>query len=325
MKEYSKYPSERQLFLDQDERDICCNEGKPGVAVQPKDCVDVWKLKLNDAREAKETAFSKYDKAKKTYDSAASWKSKLKNWKESAENAHDKVIDAYQELNLFKEAVERTKTVETAKAVKAVLCLVKSIFDDVDGLLRVSNEEPKGGIQELKHWIECDESLDANKKQKALNCIVPFEDQMKIVNGAQADLLTKLLEILKGANLLVAAVEKTGAEEKGDITWQLEDLENRISGKTTYTARERKCGVKTEPSFEPPCESDIINPTKHYLPIRNSDYYCNIVDLFKKAEVKEKESKDALEVEEGKYNDAAAYYKGLDDAINAAEAAKSTK
>jgi hypothetical protein len=337
MKEYSKNPSEPKLFLDQDEWDMCCNPVKPVAAVQPQDCVEVWKQKLNDARKAMETAAAKYDKAKKSHANAASWKAKLKKWKEDAEGAHDKAIDVYQELVRFKEAVERTKTADTAKAVKAVLCLVKSIFDDVDDLLRVSNsiEEPKkGGIQELKQWIECDESLDANKKEKALNCILPFENQMKIVNGVQADILTKLLEILHRANLLVAAVEKTGAEEKGDISWQLVDLEKRISGKTTYTARERKCGCKTETPFEPPCESDIINPTKHYLPIRkmegvvgstDSDYYCNIVALFDKAKVKEEESKDALETEEGKYNDAAAYFNGLNDAVKAAETAKPAK
>ena len=338
MKEYGKNPSKPRLLLDQDEWDMCCNNaGKPGVAAQPQDCVEVWKQKLNDAREAMETAAARYDKAKKTHAYAASWKAKLKKWKEDAEDAHDKAIDVYQELSRFKEAVERVKTADTAKAAKAVLCLVKSILDDVDDLLRVSNsvEEPKGGIQELKQWIECDESLDANKKEKALSCILPFENQMKVVNDVQADLLTKLLEILHSANLLVAAVEKTGTKEKGDISWQLEDLEKRISGKTTYTARERKCGGETETSSEPPpCESDIINPTKHYLPIRkiegvagstDSDYYCNIVDLFDKAEVKEDESKDSLGIEEGKHNDAVAYYNGLNDAIKAAEAAKPAK
>lgn len=336
MRKYCKNPNEPWLFLDPDERNKCCNAGEPGAAVQPQDCVESWKQKLNDARAVMETAAAEYDKAKKTYANAVSWKAKLKKWKEDAEGAHEKAVDVYQELGRFKEAVERTKTADTAKAVKAVLCLVKSIFDEVDDLLRVSNslEESKGGIQELKQWIECNESLDANKKEKALNCILPFENQMKIVNGVQAGVLTKLLEILYSANLLVAAVEKKGAEEKGDILWQFEDLEKRISGKATYTARERKCGGKTETSFELPCESDIINPTKRYLPIRkmesvagstDSDYYCNIVDLFHKAEIKEEESKKALEVEEGKHNDAMAYYNGLNDAIKAAEAAKPAK
>ncbi|MCX7099055.1 MAG: hypothetical protein NTV43_14230 [Methylococcales bacterium] len=336
MKEYSKNPSELRPLLDHYERDMCCNAGKSGAAVQPQDCIEVWKQKLNDARNAMEKAAAKYDKAQKSHANAVSWKAKLKKWKEDAEDTHDKAIDVHQELGRFKEAVGRTNTADTARAVKAVLCLVKFIFDDVDDLLRVSNsvEDTKGGIQELKQWVECNESLDANKKEKALSCIMPFENQMKIVNVVQADILTKLLGILHSANLLVAAVEKTGTEEKGDISWQLDDLEKRISGKTTYTARERKCGCKTETSFEPPCESDIINPTKHYLPIRkiegvvgstDSDYYCNIVSLFDKAKVKEEESKNALENEERTYNDALAYYNGLNDAITAAEAAKPAK
>lgn len=334
MKKYRKNPSEPWLLLDQDERDMCCNGEDNGTAIQPEDCVEVWKQKLKCARRVMETAAAQYDKANKSYSKAASWKTKLEKWKEDAEDAHDKAIDVYQELGRFREAVDRTKAADTAKAVKAVLCLVKSIFDDVDDLLRVSSsiEESEGdcsnqgaNIQELKQCIECDESLDANKKEKALSCIQPYEDQMKLVNELQADLLNKLLEILHSANLLVAAVEKTGTEEKGDISWQLEDLEDRISGKTTYTARERKCGGKVEASFEPPCESEIINPIKHYLPIRNSDYYCNIVDLYNEAEVNEEKSKKCLEIEEGKHNEAVAYYNSLNDAINAAEAAKTVK
>jgi hypothetical protein len=222
-------------------------------------------------------------------------------------------------------------------AVKSVLCLVKAIFDDVNDLLRVSNsvEEPMGEIQELKQWIECDDSLDANKKQETLKCITSLEDQMKLVNGAQEELLTKLLEIFHSANILISAVDKSGAERKEGLKWQLMDLKRRISGKTAYTKRERKCHhSETEPSFELPCKGDIVNPTKHYLPIRkmedipgsaDSDYYADILDLFIKAEDKEEEARLALADAEETRNDAVAYYNGLNDAINAAEAAKTAK
>lgn len=337
MKNHRHNSREPWPFLDQDERDKCCNDVDPGAAAQPQDCVGNWKKKLKDARKVMEDASADYDRANKSYTNAASWKTKLKKWKEEAENAHGKAVDVYHELKQFIEAVDRTKTAETAMAVKLVLCLVKDIFDDVNDLLRVSNsvEEPRGEIQELMQLIECDDSLDANKKQEALNCIIPFEDQMKLVNGAQEELLTKLLEIFHSANILVSAVDKSGAERKEGLKWQLKDLKRRISGKSAYTKRERKCHHhETEPSFELPCQNDIVNPTKHYLPIRkmedipnstNSDYYADILDLFNKAEDKEEEARSVLADAEEKRNDAVAYFNGLKDAINAAEAAKSAK
>jgi phage pi2 protein 07 len=337
MKKQRHNSSEPWPFLDPDEWEKCCNKEEPGTGGQPQDCVGDWKQKLKDARKEMEEASATYYQANKFFTNAASWKAKLKKWKEEAESAHSKAVDVYHKLKQFLEAVDRTKPAKTAKAVKSVLCLVKAIFNDVNDLLRVSNsvEEPMGEIQELKQWIECDDSLDANKKQEALKCITPFEDKMKLVNGAQEELLTKLLEIFHSAHILIAAVDKLGVEEKEGLKWQLMDLKRRISGKSAYTKRERKrCHPEAEPSFELPCNGDIVNPTKHFFPIRkmedvpgstDSEYYADILGLFCKAEDNEEEAKLALADAEEKRNDAVAYYNGLNDAINAAEAARPSK
>ena len=328
MKNYQQNPCEPQQFLSDDERNECCKEEEPGGGDRPQPCVEAWKQKLQAARKEMDAANAHRSLAEKTHSNAASWEIKLKKWKEDAEKAHEKALEVYDELCRFLQAVALTKTAETATAVEAVLCLVKSIFDEVNELLRVSTsaEVPKGKIQELRQLIECDDSLDANTKEKAQACISPFEEKMAVVYGVRKELLNKLLEILHGANILVAAVDKSGTRENAGLEWQLTDLHKRIGGKTAYTARARKCGCgESGPSSERPCESDIIDPHEPFLPICKSDYYCGIAKLYEKAKIKLEEAKENMECARGKADRAAACYNGLNDAINAAEAAEAAK
>ena len=329
MTNYQQHPCEPRKFLSEDERKECCKGKKPDPPDRQRNCVEIWKQKLRDARKAMESAVARRAKAENTHRNAASWEGKLKKWKEDAEKAHEKAVEVHTELARFLEAVARTKAEETATAVKAVLCLVKSIFDDVNDLLRVSTsaEVEKGKIQELRQLIECDDSLAANTKEKALACISAFQEKIVVVYGARADLLNKLLEILHSANILVAAVDKSGTRENAGLKWQLTDLYQRIDGKTAYTARARKCGCgEPQPTPEsPPCESDIIDPREPFLPICNSDYYVGIAKLYKEAKTKLEAAKEEMAKARKKADMAAACYNGLNDAINAAEAAEAAK
>ena len=329
MTNYQQHPCEPRKFLSEDERKECCKGKKPDPPDRQRNCVEIWKQKLRDARRAMESAVARRAKAENTHKNAASWEGKLKKWKEDAEKAHEKAVEVHTELSRFLEAVARTKATETATAVKAVLCLVKSIFDDVNDLLRVSTsaEVEKGKIQELRQLIECDDSLAANTKEKALACISAFQEKIAVVYGARADLLNKLLEILHSANILVAAVDKSGTRENAGLKWQLTDLYQRIDGKTAYTARARKCGCgEPQPTPEsPPCESDIIDPREPFLPICNSDYYVGIAKLYKEAKTKLEAAKEEMAKARKKADMAAACYNGLNDAINAAEAAEAAK
>ncbi len=329
MTNYQQQPCEPRKFLSEDERKECCKGKKPEPPDRQRNCVEIWKQKLRDARKAMEEAVARRAKAESTHKNAASWEGKLKKWKEDAEKAHEKAVEVHAELARFLEAVARTKAEETATAVKAVLCLVKSIFDDVNELLRVSTsaEVEKGKIQELRLLIECDDSLAANIKEKALACISAFQEKMTVVYGARVDLLNKLLEILHSANILVAAVDESGKRENAGLKWQLADLYQRIEGKTAYTARARKCGCgETQPTPESSlCESDIIDPREPFLPICKSDYYVGIAKLYKEAKTKLEASKEEMAKARKKADMAAACYNGLNDAINAAEAAEAAK
>lgn len=329
MTNYQQHPSEPRKFLSEEERKECCKGKKPDQPDRQRDCVEIWKQKLRDARKAMEGAVARRAKAESTHKNAALWEGKLKKWKEDAEKAHEKAVEVHDALGRFLEAIARTKAEETATAVKAVLCLVKSIFDDVNELLRVSTsaEVEKGKIQDLRQLIECDDSLNPNTKEKALACIAAFQEKMAVVYGVRADVLNKLLDILHSANILVAAVDKSGTREKAGLTWQLADLYRRIDGKTAYTARARKCGCgEPQPTPEsPPCGSDIIDPREPFLPICKSDYYVGIAKLHREAETKLKTAKEEMEKARKKADMEAACYNGLNDAINAAEAAEAAK
>lgn len=329
MKSNQQNQSGPQQFLNPEEREKCCSqkESDNGNGSQRLECVEQWKILLDDARRAMNKAAAESDRASKAHRNAEAWKAKLKKWKEEAEDVHEKADAVRGWLCEFLMAVERTKTEKTAASVEAVLCLVKSIFDDVNQLLHISTsaEDPKGAIQELKHSIECSDSLDVNKKEKALACIVPFEGQMKVVGGMQGDLLTKLLEILHSANVFVAAVGKSGSVNNSALQGQLQDLQRRITGETVYTARQRKCGddepaQSTQPIL--PCGNEIINPADSLFPICEKAYYVNVKALYNDAEEKTKETKSSMKAKREELESASVYFNGLNDAIKASEAAK---
>lgn len=336
-----------RLFLSDDERKKCCEStGKEsGSDDQTKECLEVWKQKRDEADRNKKLAAACYHKAKQTHDRATSWEKRLEKWKEEAEDAHEQAIEVYDELSRFMDAVERTQTVETSKATRAVLCLTKSIFDDIDGLLHVSNsaEESKGELQRLKQWIDCKNTLNVNKKDKALSCIKTFEEQVTTANATQAELLALLLKILHTVNMLIAAVEKPKAEQSVGIKWQLKDLLDKMSGQGTAAraAREDMCKAEDESSPEQTCADSAVIPPTHQPPKSNlpilamkkkddsevagSAYYTDIICLYDAAQKAVETAKGELDSERKAHEAAESYYNGLNDAIKASEAVRPTK
>lgn len=347
--------SSSRPFLKSDERDRCCKDtqDKSGTGSKAKkECLDKWKDQLSDAHEKMTVEKACYDKAQKTYAKAEAWKSMLETWKKDAEDTHKKAVAVHEELCRFVAAVERTRTIYTTQAVEAVLCLVKSIFDDVDDLLYTSKTEEgtpnKAQLQQLKKMIECDDSLDAAKKEKALGCIATFDEQMKAIQAEQEKLLTQLLEILHSTNLLVEAVNKPGSPEKNGsdtsenagIHEQLEDLRKRIAGEVSddVSAQRKQVCAASLSSSDSKCQSTFTveapkppSPPSHLFPIldeeggNNSPYYKEILRLYGVAETEAKEAKLLNEEKYNAYSEAKAYHDGLKDAIKASENAKPTK
>lgn len=325
-------PSESRPFLNVNERNQCCNKAEDDAAAPPSDCVEQWKLSRIVAREKMDLAEANYYKANEVYVHSKSWFKKLEKWKENAEIVHAKTNDAYGELERFLDALSRTKTLETANAVEAVLCLVKSIFDDI-ATVSSSLDEPRGMVQELKLWIECNDSLDANKKENALGCILPFEKQMNTVIEIQDDLLNKLLEILHSANDLVAVVGKSTTENAG-LQSQLGDLRSSLSGNAVAAVNSSKCDNNETPNSERPCNEEVINPENPLFPSQKGidapgnlgdAYYSDLLTLYDSAKIAEEKAKTEMEEERVTHDDAKACHDGLDEAIKAAEAAKPAK
>lgn len=321
----------RQFLKGKEERKKCCDTNESDTKAPPSDldCVEKWRKQLDTALKAMNTVSAEYDKASGIYRNAKLWEEKLKKWVEDADKTHNQVDNICGELDEFLRAVERTQAEETTASVEAVLCLVKSIFDEVTILLpNHSEEDPQGKIQALKQWIECNSDLDVNKKEKALKCITDsFEGKMQAINQTQEDLLTKLLNILHSANILAAAIDKSKNESNFGIKRQLEDLRRRISGETVYTARERWCGFNPSTQSppvkaKPPCDDEIVNPSPLLFPIKQHAYYLDIYTLHKNAQEEEKTAKSEMDELRSKYETAKTYYNSLNDAIKASEAAK---
>ncbi len=347
MSNKTKYPKKYRFIQDKWEQQ-CCDKKQENPNPSSVDCVDNWKNNLLIADSRVKKAESQYKKTHSIYTLALSWESNLKKWKEGAEETHEKFIDIYKELIQFIGAVERTEVEKTTISVTAVLCLVKTIYDNMDYLLKeaviVDEEEIESDlINKLKESIECKPELSANKKEQALECVKIYETKMQDVNKVKEDLLTKLLQTLHDSNELLSAV---GSSDKfnGGISEQLEDLSERMCG----NRKTPSCGddeSSKDPNPEVPCEEKLIYPSKKSLTINatitsveqnsiptcsstelsvDSDYYKDIVHLFEKAENAKEPAKKAMESDRENHENEKTYYKVLKGAIDASEKARTT-
>ncbi len=328
-------------LLDDEERK-CCKEPETPDDSHPHDCVEIWRMKLNAATNAFNIASAKAEKWTRACGDASGWEGKLKDWIANANAAHEKAVAVFSELKSFIRVVTRIEvnTSRTAEAIEAVLCLVKVIFDQLVELLRVSTcaEDPKGALQILKTYIECDEELDERKKQDALKCIEPYEKDVLEIYGLQEAVLKKLLEILELAEAVAAAIGSK-AENSFALKWQLEDLRQRIIGETTSKAKTDRCtcsGQNENPTaVDPPCGKEISKPTVRLLPIRSmqvdnqklpdSAYYVELKKLYEVAISDKINYCSKMNEAERESSKADAYRASLTDAISAAEAAENGK
>jgi hypothetical protein len=318
-------------LLNQDERSCCKDETTENG--QPHDCVETWKAELRIATNEFNIYSAKLGKAKAVYEAASAWEAKLKAWIDNADIAQKKAVDVFHKLCrlLFVVVRIQTNTANTTKALEAVLCLVKMIFDEIVKLMRVSTsaDDPMGLLQALKRFIECNESYDERKKQEALVCIKPYETQVKAIYDLQASVLQKLLEILKAAEIVAGDIDSPGAEPDFALKWQLEDLRNRIAGEATSKAKHDSCTCPSPPQkpteVDPPCGKEISEPSSPLLPIEASAYYAGLKELYETAMKDAKNYNDEMNQAQRENDKAAARKGSLSDAITAAGAAETAK
>lgn len=174
------------------------------------------------------------------------------------------------------------------------------IYKDPDG-------KKKDGtlIHDLKKYIENLSAIDEKKRQEALGCITTYETKAREIDGLRADLLERLLKALRLAELIASWLElpptsspsappppvvdgwgcKTGTEpgtETGKVekqkirslSWQIEDLLQRIKGEVGKPDETKKDDCRSDPGkvyehklTDPPCGNWILKPRKPLLPI----------------------------------------------------------
>jgi hypothetical protein len=338
------YKTESHPFLGEDERD-CCKEEEPPQDGEPHDCRDTWEENYKKAVNALKIASAKAGEATLAFGNASTWESKLKKWIEDAETAHVGALKVFSDLNHFLTVVGRMEenAARTTRAIQAILCLVKEIFDAMQKLLRIStsSDDPKGALQALKLFIECNKDLDEKQKQGALGCLKSYEGLMRDIHALQASILNKLLEILKSADVLAAMMGTPDAEAKMNVglKWQLEDLRKRIIGETTAKAKVHTCGCHGTPQNQteagPPCGKEIAEPAERLLPIRamtvdnqelpDSAYYSGLKELYDAAGTTSKSYETRMNEAKTESDKAMARKESLGLAIKAAEAAETAK
>ena len=346
LKQMNTYQTKSDLppFLNEEERRCCTDEEAPEGQPQ-HDCVDVWRVKLKTATNLLNIATARATKASVRFSNASEWEAKLKDWIENAKTADKKAVVVFVAVKHFLREVERIgeNTAKTITAVQAVLCLVKNgIFKQILKLLRVSTcaEDPKGKLQMLKLYIECNEALDESKKQDALKCIEPYEKKVTEMYGLQENIVKKLLEILERAEIVSAAL---GSSEEGEdeqdfaLRWQLNDLRRRIIGEDTSTAKHDRCTCSGETQSPaptgPPCGNEISQPVARLLPIRAMDepqlpdsaYYAELKRLYKSAAEDTKTYSKEMNKAKRDSEKAAARKTNLEEAIKAAGDAENAK
>lgn len=258
--------------------DACCKD-RPGDDYEGKDCLDKWK-------EEKEKVCNDYDRAaaqtKECYDeysNSAAWENKIENWgiliKESDKKAKEIIVQLDFFLAQVKIVCEKAGCTNTA--LEKLTCLVKTIFDTF-----FSYQGQEEGLKELianfKKAVECLKNVGDEEKAEVIKCIETYEEKIKEVCALQEDVLCKLIETMKCANLLYAWIcEEGGLKDKligirmsFDPTGS--DMDDDCDPKTEKHPK-KKDGGSTEPKY--PCDDAMAKPVPEF-PISEGDYYKSL-------------------------------------------------
>jgi len=342
MKQNHKAGIEKEGFLRDDER-ACCDPSSPCESKNGSGCLETWKQEFKTASSDYLKSAATASKEENSYTNAIAWEAKLRIWVENAEKAHEEAELAYMDLEAFILAVKRlsSNTGETSTALRALLCLLKRIFERIDKLLFKieSEEEASDLLKKLKEMIKCSTDLNEQKKQAALDCVAVYEAKVQVINNLQTGIMTKMLDILYIADLLQAYM----AQDEFGLHWQLEDLRKRLLGNISATDKislchkqhERPKQDKSKDAPIPPCDPEIGKPAKdqQLLPIRkmkplvetNSAYYDKVSELFASAKTSVDDSKAAMDEARKQRDTALARKNSLSEAIKASEAAEAAK
>lgn len=308
-----------------DPQSTCCDDSSGNGDSGPKDCLEKWREDLEEvcnkySVEAAETA-----KFKEAYDNSLGWEAKLKNWCGLIETTDEKVKAVIQELDFL---LERLKTVCaksecTYEVLQKLTCLVKTIFDCF-----YTYEENDQGLKKkiayFKELINCLKHIGEKEKGEVIVCIEAYETKITAICEMQKDVLNKLLETLKCADLLWAYL----CGELG-LEYKLEGIRDILNGETSEEDDDDCDPEDEETGPQYPCDHKKAKPLPEF-PIKEetedpnsasgNTYYVKVKEEFKEAEAQTKAIKE-LWIASKKASDKTLSEKNsLTEAIKAAEA-----
>ena len=291
------------LIVDK-ENNKCCDKNHENDK-EPKDCIGKWENELKKICNNYNIESSITNKNKEAYENATAWETKLKNWCDLIETTDEKVKAVITELDFLLKQVGTVceKSECTVNVLKKLTCLVKTIFDCFYTYDGDDQEGLKKKIIQFKELINCLKDVEDKEKGEVIACIEAYEEKISAICEMKQDVLTKLLETLKCANLLWKNIcDDYGLGDK------LKSMKDRLDGKVTETSdnSEENCDDHTEEgedttSLKPPCDVKVAKPEPEF-PIKDSTstpsnlkgntYYKKIKSEYNKAENQTKTLKE---------------------------------
>lgn len=245
--------------------DTCCEDDQGNGGNGDKNCLTKWEEQFTDACNDYSEKSAESDKAKEKYDNSYNWRDKLDKWFVLIEKSNEKADNIVIELEFFHgQVMEVCEKAEcTSKALEKLLCQVKSIFDCL-----YTYEETKKGLKaliaDLIKAIDCLKDVNDTDKETAINCVKVYEEKIKMVCELQDDLLCKLIDSLKCANLLYAYI----CDEEG-LSFKLKKVLDEFNG---IIVEEASCSSDKDDSEQYPCDAKAKKP-QPTMPIDCGDYF----------------------------------------------------
>lgn len=307
-----------------DPQSTCCDENPDNGGSGPKDCLEKWKEELEEVCNEYSIESAETASFKEAYDNSLEWETKLKNWCGLIETTDEKVKAVIQELDFLLAQLKTvcTKSKCTYEAIQKLTCLVKTIFDCFYSYDK-TDIGLKKKIIDFKELIDCLKHIKEEDKMEVIACIEAYEAKITAICEMQKDVLDKLLETLKCADLLWAYI----CGELG-MEYKLIGIKAILKGETSE--EEDDCDPKEgEQSPKYPCDSKKAKPqpefpikieTEDSNTVRGNTYYVKVKGEFKEAETQTKVLKEKW-IDSKKASDKRLSEKNsLTDAIKAAEA-----
>ncbi|WP_010521960.1 hypothetical protein [Aquimarina agarivorans] len=313
----------------------CCEEGTSNNDPETKDCLDIWNEKLIRVTATCNTKSAITAKDNEAYQNSTFWLSKLKNWQLIIDETDKKAESIVNELKFFLDQtiiVSNHSEIAT-REIKKLFGLVKSIFDT---FYTYENSKPglKAQITDFKELIKLLKNTSEEDKAEVITCIEDYEKKIILVCEMQDEVLIKMFEIFKYANILSKSLcGEGGLEDKIEglqeiFTSDSNDgepiyTEASLSKENDHTKKKsaRKMVItENSTNYAYPCDDTLKSMPS--FPIKQSAYYQSIESGLVTANNKTLELEETWKESKEKSDRCLSEKAGLIDAITAAEIAE---